>query len=321
MKKVLSILLAVMLIVGIAPTVFAAAPDNDYVLDMAGAYWEKGEDTGDNEIRPEGEYRIPIKILVSGGTNTNATKKDIKDDKVDVKLVATEGKNVYRDISIQHSSNNTVSYVRVRMIENFVSTKDQDFNYEVQLRKDKDNHGDAEVVSGTFANASQKVSENDDYVYLGNKPVVEADDYVKSIEVELENGVSIFTKMFEGKKYYGKVTQDVKAEDDEIVSQYPAIDTIYYLSTIGLNSAGNTVKIDVDDKYYVYNANMEYIGTTSEKLPYSTKYYLATEELEIEEEEEIEEPTGEDDNNDAPSATGGDDVETPNTNNNPSTGR
>lgn len=321
MKKVLSMLLAVMLIIGLTPAVFAA-PTSGYKL---GTETSTGQVGGTDEYRPDSA--IWIQIVDANGNAV--TKKEIKEKKIDVKVRTTKGSKIVRDVKVDYKNltdtagqivTREAAFVRIRTIEKFVSTKEMDFELTVFLTENKERLTEEKQVSGVFKNAETTVTDSDDYVYLGNTPVVEAEEYIKSIEVEIGDGVTIFTKMFEGKRYYGHAEQDIKEADADITEAHPTIETIYYLETIGLNAPANRVVLDIDDaNMYVYNANLEFVGMSDERLPYSTKYYVSSAELDIadEEPEEPEEPEVPK----LPPNTGGDDLDIPNANLNPSTGR
>lgn len=324
MKKVLSLVLAVVMVLGMTTAAFAADATyskGDLYLGLSG----KNPDL--DEIRPDDEVRL---YILRKSDDKGVTKAEIKDSKITAKVKASSGSAVLDKTEIKYE--NGLAYVNVVFKEVYATTKDIDYEYTVYLQynKTRDSDSDYDLI-GTFANEIQEIDEDDEYVYVGDVPVVKALDYNKKIEVDLGSGVSIFARMFEDKKYYGYVSQEIKDEDAEVTSQYPDIDTVYYLSTIGLSGSGDVVKFDLDDNMYVYtkdeNGSLVYLGRSNTLVPYYTRYYLAVKELNV---ASTTTPNDDDDNNDdiptpgndgttGNSDTGGDDVPE-NVNDNPGTG-
>lgn len=333
MKKVLSLVLAVVLVLGVASVAFGATLEKTNVflgfskagvIESAGTTYFYAED-----VRPGDDgLKFYLYYVDSANVNQVVTKKDTNVKKLGVQVRATEGGSVIdRDVSIKYDSGTGAAYVEFKFVDEFVSTKDQDFNGRMYLTYDKSRIDNTEVeISGTFGNDVEHVDEYDDYVYVGDTPVVEADAYIRSIQVDLGQNVSIWTRMFEGKKYYGAVSQEVKAEDEAVLAKYPDIDTVYYLKTINLNATGDTVAFDMDTNMYVYvqdaDGNLVFLGRSADKLPYYTKYFLSAKELDVEavttEPGDTTEP-GE--TPEEPPITGGDDAPAENVNDNPGTGR
>jgi hypothetical protein len=204
--------------------------------------------------------------------------------------------------------------VKIKFVEYYVATGDVDYELTVYLMIDGKRQNDYEVtISGNMDNTHRDVYADDDYFDGSQGEVADCVEYAKSVEFDLGQGVSIYTKMFKDKKYYGIVTRDADDAADVVFTKYPDVDSVYILKTIGLNSTADTVKLnnEISGDYFVYDANMNYLGKSNESLKYSTRYYLANKKLEVAsdaaetEEEEVPEDT----------------VPTPNVNDNPGTGR
>lgn len=217
---------------------------------------------------------------VAPSTTAYLTKSNIKAGKVDVRILKSKNSDVVDSAEIRYDNGN--AYLQVFFVEDFVSTKSKDFEVDVVLTVNKKYIKDtALTISGTIENEIVDVYEDDDYVDLSGGQVADAQDSVKNIDIEIGDGVTVHARMSKGKLYYGVATMDLSSSDEDTIDKYPEIEYVITLNTIGLNSSSNTVSLDYGSKLHVYNSNMEYLGTTDEKLPYSTKYYLSTRELTV----------------------------------------
>lgn len=170
--------------------------------------------------------------------------------------------------------------------DKLVSTESIDFEFIFTFRLRGEPFTHRITVTGTLENPSTPVYEGHDYVDLSEGRVAEAQDHIERIECDLGLGVSVFTKMFKGKSFYGTASRDDDDKDDVVYKQYPDIDNILHLDIVGLNSTGDVVKLATDyAKYHVYDKDFNYLGTADQMLPFSTKYYLANKKLDIEDED------------------------------------
>lgn len=356
MKKVLALVLASAMAIGMATTAFAATVDKatDFagnqtledgygrgIVGISGTYTATREASASNQtvtyaddIRPYDEVKdyiyLPISMFTWDSTANPTTKnllsaKQIRTSKLTVRTSVSSGSKAIDEVKID----NKEGRIEIKYVKEYVSTKDLDFDFTVYLLFDGKRKTDQGLTFvGTLANEIQEVYADDDYVDTSNGTIAEAMDFVKDIEVDLGNGVSIFTKMFKGKKYYGTCTRDADEADDIVFAKYADIDNVVTLKTVGLNSTGDIVQLDVDySDYYVYDKDLNYLGQSNELLPYSTKYYLSNKKLDITEDETTddgevsEEAPTTDDGEGANPTSGGDDGAVENVNANPSTGR
>lgn len=246
-------------------------------------------------------------------TGRNLTAAEIRSAKIKVGYTAKGGSKVIKKCDLSTKDGR----IEFRIVTELVSTTDYDFECIVYVTIDGKRQNDEEItITGNVANLETEVYADYDYVDTSKGYVAVAEDFVSKIEVDLGNGVSIFTKFFKGKKYYGTSTRDADEADDVVFSKYPDVDNVVTLKTVGLNSTGDIVKLDTDYAgYFVYDSNMKYLGKATEMLPYSTKYYLANRQLNVVDETEAEEETEvEPEDGDAGEVEG-------NANANPGTGR
>lgn len=383
MKKVLSIVLIAMLVIGMAPAALASLTGTVQDTDESGnpvgpVYgYSKSITTGypavnfltagdidlgeeadpttnefDYALGSAGWYEATSPALsrntyfIDNTANNGSkwafvydgyTRQTIKDDKIAVELRVTNGQRVVEEVEIEYlesitdpdgvkwtfTKNEQPAFIRITFEDLFVSTSEVDYKFMVYLTEDKKRQTDTEVTfEGTFANNETTVDEGDVYVYLGDDvPVVESLAYLKDIDIELDDGITVHTKFFNNKKYYANGEAKVREEDDEILERYPEIDYVYNIDSVGLNNSYTSVSLNIEDTLYVYNSNMEQIGTTADRLPYSTKYYVSSVELDVED-ADVEEPAAEPDPGDEfdPGANMGGDDAPSNYNDNPGTG-
>lgn len=337
MKKVLSLVLAAAMATAMGVSTFAAETwkakemKDNLTLGYSGATSVGSIAYGDINPMDEVVLKFNLKeaMFVADkdkgpfvGNKGNLSSAEIRASKIDVRSQIKGGSKVIKDIKL----NTKDGRVEVKFVTEFVSTKEQDVEVFVYLTIDGKRQDDYGVtITGTVENTEVSVYKDYDYVDLAKGYVAVAEEFVPKIEVDLGNGVSIFTKLFKDKKYYGTATRDADQADDVVFAKYPDIDNVVTLKTVGLNSTGDIVKLATDySDYYVYDKDMNYLGQSKEMLPYSTKYYLANKKLDVasasEEPSEVTEPATEEPVAISNPASGGDET-VPNINANPGTGR
>ena len=336
MKKVLALVLAAMMVLAIAPMAFAAKVTEGELgyssATIAGA--ATGDETLVGTVNPDKSWKIylttPDATVAAGFRYLE--KQDIKDSKIDVK--ARGGSGVFKEAKIAYEKNNAdniaagianAAYIEVKLVNPFVSTGTKDFEIIITPVIDRKNLKDAEfTISGTFENTIGD-DLDDSYEYANfdkDNRVRKSVDYIKKIELDVDGHLSIFTKLFADKKYYARATNSIKDADMDLFVTYPELDAVYYLETVGLNSVGNYVKLDLDDKtLFVYDGDLNYLGTSADELPVTGKYFVASSELDVADdvEEAPEDEAGIEDEAGSNPNMGGDDVPV-NVNDNPGTG-
>lgn len=286
-----------------------------------------------DEVYPADEQEEKMFLLSSmfewnsDGARYNNTTDDyyltsqiVRNSKVSARTQVAAGSKAIDKTSIDYD--NGRAYVLVEFVDEWVSVDELDFEFTTYLLIDgkrRDTDGEGLVFYGTLKNHVIYVYSNDDYVDTSLGEVAHAQDFVSSIEVDLGAGVSIFTKFFKDKKYYGTATRDADEAADVVFAKYPDVDNVVILKTVGLNSTGDIVKLDTDySDYYVYDKDLNYLGQSNSRLPFSSRYYLANRKLDVDSTDEYEEPGEEPEWTDN-ADTGGDDGLS-NANANPGTG-
>lgn len=339
MKKMLSLVLAVVMVMGLSTAVFA----QDTKINGMNTGLQQAYDANNNtsstdlSVRAGDTIEVPLtgSVFTYDGEELAAdaaiTSALIRSGKVTVRTSVRSGSKVIEKISLNYkkfgaeiAGGEKTAYIKIEFVDQFVSTKDIDFDASVYLVINGTRQDDYALdLAGTIKNNVTEVYEGDDYVDLSDGQVVEAMDYVKKIEADLGNNVSVHTKMFKGKKYYGSASLTPDSNDLKIMADNADIELAYTLKTVGINSTADKVEFDLDDTFYVYSldkeGNLVYVGKSNELLPLASKYYLAGKELVLADDEEDIDEEDVIDSEDNPS-TGGDDSKEV-VNYNPSTGR
>jgi hypothetical protein len=216
------------------------------------------------------------------------------------------------------------SRIEVKFLEELVGVKEIDFDFDIILSIDGRQQRDyAMNFSGTFSNLTMVVDDGTDYADISGGDVVEAMDYIRSIDLDLGDGILLNTRLSEGRKYYGTARRVPGDDHDAFMREHPSVEEAVILKTVGLSGSASTVTLGRGlGDYYVYSEAGEYLGRGNDKLAYSDVYYLSSKELEIiDDDEPVKEPTDPANNTEPTDPTGGAvPTSPPNSNNIPGTG-
>lgn len=277
------------------------------------------------DIRPDAEIKVYLtaydfQFETTGGSATQGvetqrvTTSQLRNGKITVKKSVAKGSNVIEEIKFD--SDSTSAYILIDFVEYFVSTSEQDVDVTIYLAKSGSRRRSTDLdIAGTMANEEETVDAGDDYIDTSDGLVVEAEEYVRAIEMYLGNGVYAKLNMFKNKKYYGVALNTYDTTDATIMDQYREIDNVVHMRTVNVSGSGTVVYFDMDSSYYVYGADGTYLGLSSEQVPYSDKYYFATSRITIngETETELETEIGTEIDN-INNVTGGENITTQNPN-------
>lgn len=236
---------------------------------------------------------------------------DLKVNKVIPRILFTAGKELIRDVEIvKYTPTRRVrarSAIRIRFVEHLASTQEKNYEFRVGLDHEGSisEYGTLVLVRETFggmmANERLDISpgytKNLDYVDTQGDIVLNCIQSTDNVVADLGNGVRAHLDMVQGGKFYGYSDtlhtqnqvdpvyrdKDVRESRDAIVDTYAEIKIAYTVTSINVKNMLKYMKLTqhADEVYYVYNEYGEYIGKSNENLPYSTRYYLADKEVEI----------------------------------------
>jgi hypothetical protein len=272
--------------------------------------------------------------LVVKGTTTPVTYAAADAADAGVTMRASAGGSVIKSVEAKEAKAGDgsglgagLAYVLVTFDDANNKTDEVSYKFDLYLTVNKGRDLDSKTTfEGKFAHDFEEVGEGANYSYLDeNVPVLKATAYIKELEIDVQKGITLKTKVFKDKKYYAKVTGDtIEGDDDELVTEYPDIFDVYKFDYSGWASTTTVRLNDAPAAKPVYTVNedgdLEYLGTTSEDLPLASIYYVADAELDIEVVEPGDgEPTADDPAYVAPAESGGDDAPA-NINDNPGTG-
>lgn len=340
MKKILSMTLALVLMICTAATAYA---QSGKITGMAqglslGYSAGSGSDYVDlGEVYSQDEHVEYIYLYDSmftwddgyvSATPTQLTPAQVRA----AKLTARSSNSKVLD-SVTVSAKD--SRIEIKFKNTLTGTKEVNFDFEITLSIDGRRQGDASMhFSGVFTNPVIEIYADYDSVDISDGSIAEALEYVSNIELEIGDGVSIFTRLSKGKRVSATAIRTPDSADDELMKEHKEIRDVVNIKASGISS---NAKIKLDGsygKYYIYDGDLKYLGTTQEKLPYASKLYLADKELDMNDDEDVSEPVSSSTEamSTAPTesaaannvnynpATGGGDYP-PNANDNPGTGR
>lgn len=320
MKRVLSLLLAAATAAAMSATAFAASQFGGLItghvhqgnqIPVGASGWMAGDITDmtvsgntvtyNRDINPNSRANDYINLTHDmfdpSGDRNLMSANELRSAKVEVKTSTRSGSQAIDGVTLSQRDGR----IEIRYARELVKTEGMDFELTINLRVDGRNYNNLGITFvGTVANDVIDVYGDYDSVDLSEGTVAEAMEHNSKIEVDLGNGVTLHTKFFKGKKYYGTATRDHDESDEAVIKKYPDIDNVLTLKTVGLNSTGDIVKLAVDySDYYVYDKNMKYLGQSKDMLPYSDKYYLANRKLNASGNDNVveEDPSSGDDGN------------------------
>lgn len=272
MKKIVSLLLAAVIVIGMTATVFAANPKITKQEAALADYYA-------GDVRPGTKIFLPLKKEAFEGAIEDLKASDVRTSNITVKFSAKSGPKAIESVEIKENSAKDAG-VLVTLVDPFTSTKPLDFELTVTLYISGKRQSYSTYVSGSLTNEEQDVYSDTDYVDLSDGSVAVCSESATKVETFLGEGVTMFVRMVKGKNYSGVATIDPTDADISILEQYPDIVDVYNLTVNGLSGTGKIVQID-SSASYAYDGDLNYLGTTDGLLPFSTKYFIAAKKLDV----------------------------------------
>lgn len=207
-------------------------------------------------------------------TASHVTRTQVRNGRIALRRSNSRNSKVIQEVALKYD--NVGSYVSIKFVEQYASLSDLDYSITLYLTVNGERRPETTItVAGTMSADVLPVYADDDYVDLSGGRIAEAAERVNNVEVDLGNGMSIFTSMFQNRKYYATCTTDATNADMRVINRYPGIASVYTVKTINMKQSGKPVQFNLNDTFYVYGSDGKYLGTTESRLPYFTKYYLS----------------------------------------------
>ena len=330
MKKVLVLVLAAVMTLGIATTAVAAINPSANITGMSGSLMLGfSGDTHLGNVAPQDRHVVYIDLVDTMFTWENhtpdpgdpqpLTAAQIRRARLDVR---TNNNRVLEGATV----NANQSRIEVRFQRELVGTRDIDFDFDVTLSVNGRQMRDYLIrFSGTFANPVVEVWANTEREDISFGEVAYAQESIRSITFDVGEGVSVITRMHSVNRLYAVATLAPDSRDEAFFNTHREVSGVVNLRSVGIPT-GATVRLGANFRgYYVYSDDGTFLGRGTDELPLHSKYYLATARLAATNEPTPPEPdvpdpdTGTDNNAGQPTQTtppsGG------NVNLNPPTGR
>lgn len=300
MKKLLSVLMAALLVFGMSASAFAAGEkingyNNGAILinnnlstlspqdckkEIAIAYFEKNSFAWVDNIPKNG----------------NLTMSDLNSGKVKLRTVIKSGKKAISGVRLaidKNSSNGTASTSRnkpailLTLNSSFASLKELDFEVIAYVYvQGQGSQTDYPItITGTLANPEDEAEKGDTYGDMRDGHIIKFNATCRDYEFELLDTMSIWGTGVNKKQYWAYASTDMTEQDEKIVEKYPSIIECITLSTLGFNSDLFKVKFrDLEpETQYVYTLNasgqLAFLGKSNVEMPLLTKYYLSEKEI------------------------------------------
>lgn len=297
------------------------APGSTAAIDgLLGDDLNVGPDTADGT---DGMYEYETGVYLVDNRSVGAATSAITLEKGDyknlkIKTTFSKGSIIAKDAKLVNGE------VILVFAQDVMAVKD--INFRVTLTAQvggKNMNGGSISYEGTY-HVYEESTDNDWFDFDQGDVYLKTDSYIRNMEFELGEGVSVFGRALKGVSYRGSATVEPDEADEQLMFENPAILAVYHLDQINIKNVAEYVLLNNEGAdLYVYDGDFNYLGKAGEKLDYADTYYLAASELDIDNEVPDEEGDDEEyeigwgDN----SGTGGDDLYPENPHDNPGTGK
>lgn len=295
-KTILSVLLAAVMVLGLASPAFAASPkitDVKRPIDYLASY--DFSDTTFQDLVNGKTYVYPLTAgMFTWNDNVDradtdpVTQAQFTDAGITLR-VANMPSAIFEYIRLEYKAhaktgNKKTMCVVVKFQDEYISTKSADFNVDIQLLKNRSRVADSLLeLSGTIANKQKNVSSSASYVNIAKGEVLSPNNTIRNLEVDLGNGVLITATVYSNRLYYGTTSLKTVDADEVVINKFnDSLEDIVTLKTVGFSGLGGTpITLEGYSGYYIYNAQGVYLGTGKSALPYSNRYYCFSKKVDL----------------------------------------
>jgi len=235
------------------------------------------------------EYPLTADMFAWSGTPGQAgdpvTTAQLRQSNITVRHSAA-GSQILKEITLSTMQYNgqTTASVRIEFAEELVSVNALPFRLTIFLSIRGTRNAASEItLFGDFENEEVTIDSGTNFASLAGGKVlsVAGSGHIASLEIDMGDGVRLFTRASGGMKYYATARNRITTADNAILARFPDIVTIVRLRTVNVSQAGSRVSLrDIGD-YHVYDAAGNYLGRTGELVAFSEVYYLTGERVDM----------------------------------------
>lgn len=298
MKKLLSVLLAIILAAGMSAVAFAAPASSSKITGFKGTW--SGEQSNLGELSPQKNkkeivlaYFSPADFEWSGTAKSSLALSDLSSGKIKLRYVIRSGKKAISSVRIGLDKNksNTQSYnkpaILLTLASPFMSLSEIDFEIDVyvygQGQGSQTQYGIN--ATGTMKNFVEEIEKGDTYLDMSEGHIAQFNATCRNFEFQLSDNMSIWGTGLAKKKYWAYADYEPTEQDMAIMVKNKSITDSITLSTLTFNPDLVTVKFhDLSASIgYVYTVDSSgkllLLGKANTALPVVSKYYLSTKEI------------------------------------------
>ena len=325
MKKVLSLLLVLTLVLGMSVTSFATgdvpalgggfsaihASSGAAISVMSGNEYDFGD-----EVRPGGGVTYRLDDSAFSGYATNATS-DVDDfqllslatggitkvmmPKVISRVRISKGSNVVKKAELNWGGNNKTAQIEVEFIDPFPSnsldgTGFDFWVYPVIDGKPQDYETAGVRFFGTLKNHVTEIDTGYDYIDLYTGYIADIKEGIRTVEYDLgpagsDHDVIVVGRAIKGQRYWGIADNSPTDNDADKMDEYD-IDMVYHIDQRGgLDKIADHVELrNTTSNDYIFDGELKFLGMGNSKtIPYRATYYIADHMIEVAADAEPEE--------------------------------
>lgn len=137
------------------------------------------------------------------------------------------------------------------------------------------------AISGSFGNRELALTSSDTRAYAGTAVLAPVED-IASISLDAGSGVTVEASLYAGGRYLLSAGSKTGGDDARLLEENRHVVNIITLDALGFNAGQiKSVSLDMEQNYFVYDAGRNFIGRTSEALPFSEKFYILDKAIEF----------------------------------------
>jgi hypothetical protein len=319
MRKIASMLLAIVLIIGLPLGVTANTVDNADKITGFGArsFISRARDLEDITIRPGDIIRIPFTADMftwsSGKKYTDITvdedytgdqasvittstgrkyishvvsKSQLSRNKVKVHVRRSKGSSIFEGVTLDEDAftaidtKNKTAYIKLQAKKELTNLNEREFEIEFYISIDGTRSKEIITVSGTLEPNTVGTGNSIEYLDISDGSVIEADANLRNVTIQIGENVYIQSRLTKGRKYYAVAKDsDLDKISTENFRKYDIVSG-YNLTYIGFSETAANVRITgLGAVYYVYDGDFGYLGTTRDSLPLKKSYIVAEKKI------------------------------------------